>query len=335
VSSSSYLIVTSINAPNPVLRALSTGARASGFRFCVIGDVPSPTDFHIDGCEFYGIQRQLESGFEFAQVCPTRHYARKNIGYLIAIRGGAEIILETDDDNFPRDGFWAARQRRQVVPSLSGAGWVNVLGWFTDTHIWPRGLPLDLVQEKCEEKYPWAGVPVAEADCPIQMGLADENPDVDAVYRLVLPLPVSFRTDRRVALGAGTWSPFNSQNTAWWPDAYPLLYLPAYCSFRATDIWRSLVAQRVAWEHGWQILYHEPTVWQERNEHNLMRDFEQEVPVYLHNRKIAGKLESLALSKDAKDCGANLRICYEAIVGMGLIDPRELELVDAWLGDLR
>ncbi|MHC4265647.1 MAG: STELLO glycosyltransferase family protein, partial [Planctomycetota bacterium] len=68
---------------------------------------------------------------------------------------------------------------------------------------------------------------------------ADDNPDVDAVYRLTQRLPLTFRKDRRLALGNGSKCPFNSQNTTWFPDAYPLLYLPAYCSFRMTDIWRS------------------------------------------------------------------------------------------------
>ena len=45
-----------------------------------------------------------------------------------------------------------------------------------------------------------------------------------------------------------------------------------------TDIWRSFVAQRIAWANGWAILFHEPTVWQDRNEHNLMRDFRDESP---------------------------------------------------------
>jgi hypothetical protein len=34
------------------------------------------------------IQRQLSTKFSFAQKCPTRHYARKNIGYLVAIDHG-------------------------------------------------------------------------------------------------------------------------------------------------------------------------------------------------------------------------------------------------------
>lgn len=64
-----------------------------------------------------------------------------------------------------------------------------------------------------------------------------------------------------------------------------------------TDIWRSFVAQRVAWECGWSVLFHGPTVWQERNDHNLMRDFEDEVPGYLNNSAIREALESLSLQK--------------------------------------
>jgi len=41
------------------------------------------------------------------------------------------------------------------------------------------------------------------ADCPIQQGLADKNPDVDAIYRLVLPIPQHFSKDRAMALGRG------------------------------------------------------------------------------------------------------------------------------------
>jgi hypothetical protein len=65
---------------------------------------------------------------------------------------------------------------------------------------------------------------------------------------------------------------------------------------RVTDIWRSLVAQRIAWANGWLVLFHEPTVRQEPNEHNLMADFEAEVPGYCHNRQIAERLDALTLA---------------------------------------
>jgi hypothetical protein len=181
----------------------------------------------------------------------------------------------------------------------------------------------------------YESLPMEIHDAPIQQGLADENPDVDAIYRLLLPLPQRFRLDRRLLVAAGTWCPFNSQNTTWWPEAWPLLYLPAYCSFRMTDIWRSLVAQRIAWENGWAILLHEPTVWQERNAHALMRDFEDEVPGYVHNRRISDSLAALPLRSGVSAIPDNLRACYETLIALGFIGHEELALIDAWLTDLR
>jgi STELLO glycosyltransferases len=326
------VVVTSIAAPNAVLRALAEGCRERGHSFYVVGDEASPADFRLEGCNFYGLSEQRATGFRVAELCPTRHYARKNLGYLLAIRAGAEVIVETDDDNVPRAEFWGERRRQQSAPASDGGGWVNVYRYFSEENIWPRGLPLERVRDTLPD---FDALDVRDADCPIQQGLADENPDVDAIYRLVSTLPQSFRRDRRLALGRGSWCPFNSQNTTWWAEAFPLLYLPAYCSFRMTDIWRSFVAQRIAWENGWAVLFHEPTVWQERNEHNLLRDFRDEVPGYLNNAAIADTLGALSLQPGAAGLGENLLACYEKLVGMGLVGREELGLLAAWLEDLR
>jgi hypothetical protein len=325
------VVVTSISAPNAVLRELAGQCKARGFWFYVIGDVPSPAGFSLDGCDFYSLERQKATGFKVAELLPTRHYSRKNIGYLLAMRTRPAMLLETDDDNMPSQEFWRSREPRQRVRMLSGSGWSNVYRYFSDVNIWPRGLPLDAIRTALPD---FGALPEIEAECPIQLGLADDNPDVDAIYRLVLPLPVVFRKDRRVALGAGAWCPFNSQNTAWFPMAYPLLYLPSYCSFRMTDIWRSFVAQRIAWENGWSVLFCGPDVSQERNEHSLMRDFEDEVPGYLHNRKIGERLERLKLAAGLENIGENLIRCYEELVRLAVVGPEEIALVKAWGEDL-
>src|SRR5678815_4853218 len=306
------LVVTSIAEPNEVLRTLAMGCQAKGYEFIVIGDVASPADFQLESCRFYGLQDQYETGLKLARLCPTKHYARKNLGYLLAIREGAALIVETNDDNSPSETFWDQRHRRQSVGTLANHGWANVYKYFSDANIWPRGFPLDHVKD---ELPPLTSLSVVDCDSPIQQGLANENPDVDAIYRLVSSLPQSFRTGR-VALAEGSWCPFNSQNTTWWRDAFPLMYLPAYCSFRMTDIWRSFVAQRIAWTNNWSVLFHEPTVWQERNEHDLMRDFRDEVPGYLHNKSICEQLGKLRLRSGVGNLGENLRVCYEKLVSM-------------------
>jgi hypothetical protein len=325
------VVVTSIAAPNKVMTDLATGCIHNGMEFIVIGDKPSPENFHIEGCMFYSLALQAKTGLEFAKLCPTRHYARKNIGYLLAMSLGCKVIVETDDDNFPREGFWQERQRIQRAQVVAKAGWVNMYRYFSDAWIWPRGFDLASLRR---EMPPFEALPAREVDCPIQQGLADENPDVDAIYRLTLPLPVNFRKDRRIVLAEGSWCPFNSQNTTWFADAFPLMYLPAYCSFRMTDIWRSLVAQRIAAANGWGILFHEATVWQERNEHNLMRDFRDEVPGYLNNDAIRSGLESLQIRPGVEQLGQNLKCCYSKLVDMKLVGPEEMPLLGAWLKDI-
>jgi hypothetical protein len=326
------LVLTSINPPNAVMTSLRDGARANGVRYLVMGDTKSPADFNLDGCEYFDVNAQRATGLKFANLCPTRHYARKNIGYLIAIRDGSQLIIETDDDNYPRPDFFGPRQRNVKASIVAEKEWANLYRYFSDASIWPRGLPLDKVNAALTDFEKLQSVTV---DCPIQQGLADENPDVDAIYRLLLPLPQNFRADRRVALAPGAWCPFNSQNTTWWPETFPLLYLPAYCSFRMTDIWRSFVAQRIASTNNWHILFHEATVWQERNEHNLMRDFADEVPGYLNNARIRDTLDALKLESGVANIPANLRVCYKALVDIGVIGADEIPLLEAWLEDLQ
>ena len=323
------VVVTTINAPTRAVSEIQARAPELDAAFYVIGDSKSPADFDLPGARWFDLAAQRASGLRFAGLCPERHYARKNIGYLLAMRDGATVLVETDDDNIPRDGFWAPRRRGSQAPRVEQPGWCNAYRYFSDALIWPRGLPLDRIHDPAA-----ALLPGRESDCPIQQGLADENPDVDAIYRLVLPLPQDFAPGREVVLGAGAWCPFNSQNTTFWREAFPLLYLPYHCSFRMTDIWRSFVAQRLAWECGWEVLFHSSTVFQERNAHDLMRDFAEEVPGYLHNERIRKTLEDLSLAPGVGALSANLHRAYQALIALEVVGPEEAALLDAWRADL-
>lgn len=324
------IVVTSIHPPSKAMTALASGAATHGHDMLVIGDASSPRDFALPDCRFVSLDEQKRGTLQFAQSCPERHYARKNVGYLMAAASGADIIVETDDDNAPLDGFFFARERRTQRAVATQAGWLNVYRYFTDSLIWPRGLPLEAIHGVLP---PRAALPRRILDCPIQQGLADDDPDVDAIYRLLTKEPTRFDRAEAIVLGAGTWCPFNSQNTSWWRDAFALLYLPAYCSFRLTDIWRSFVAQRIAWENDWHVLFHAPTVRQARNAHDLMRDFADEVPGYLNNERIRRTLEDLPLARGIDAIADNLRRCYAALIKLELIGAAEVPLLDVWLAD--
>lgn len=328
-NSNTSIIITSVSAPNEVMKSIAAESKKQNIDFIVIGDVKTPVDFNIDGCRYFSIKDQENLNFRLAKSLPKKHYSRKNIGYLLA--KNQEVIIETDDDNFPRTEFWNQRERNVLSNKIRGEGWINVYKYFSKDNVWPRGFPLEYLaspHEPIEEN-------IQNVLCPIQQGLADENPDVDAVYRMTQKLPLNFEKRKPVVTGEKSWCPFNSQNTTWFKEAFPLLYLPSYCSFRMTDIWRSFIAQRIAWTCGWPILFHNSTVWQERNEHSLLKDFEDEVPGYLNNSKICVLLEKLDLKNGVENIEENLLRCYKMMTENNFIGLDEMLLVENWIHDLK
>ncbi len=324
------LLVTTINAANAAMTALAQACQQADASFVVVGDKKTPDDFSLPGAEYLSLSIQFERFGEFARLLPLNHYVRKNLGYLAALEAGSHWLVETDDDNFPLANFLSPPVR-QTNGTLYRAAkrWANVYAQFAPSaEIWPRGLPLDAVLDP-----PPLKVGQAEVESVIVQGLADEDPDVDAIFRLTRNLPVHFDPQAgAVALEAQSWCPFNSQNTWIRRDFAVLAYLPTHCTFRMTDIWRSLVAQRCLWAAGHKLLFTAPSVRQVRNEHDLMRDFADEIPGYLYNERIAEVLTEAELTGEP---AFDLRNCYAALVAANLIDVAELDIVDPWIREVR
>ena len=315
------LVVTSISPPNGILKALADGAQKAGWPFYLIGDAICPVgwtqQFEATGTRAYDISAQINTRLKSANALPLSNYSRKNLGYLLAMRDRAEVIVETDDDNRPLEGFWAERRvfNDSRVVNSRGA-WRNPLSYlkYNSMDVWPRGYPLDLAVELLtDDDITSETFAVA---CPIQQRIIDGDTDVDAIQRLTNRFNHEFLEDL-MAL-RNSWCPFNSQNTTWFKAAFPLMYIPSFCknAYRMDDIWRSFIAQRIAFENGWGILWGGVTVVQERNPHDLMKDFEQEIPGYLYNRKIVEMLKDLSIEPgtDALTLLRNMDLCYRAMI---------------------
>lgn len=322
-----WSVITTIQAPTAAVIELAGRLQPHAATLVIIGDRKGPTAYPTPGTRFLSLADQLETPFGLARSLPTGHYSRKNVGYLLAIAEGAGCLYETDDDNAPLPN-WRAREAIASAGTIDAAGWCNVYRCFSDERIWPRGLPLDALTTSFADR-PKAAAASSERSA-IQQGLANGSPDVDAVWRLVLDRPFDFDDGPSVRLAPGTWCPFNSQSTWWWPEAFPLLYLPSHCSFRMTDIWRSFIAQRCLWELGQGVVFHAAEVHQERNEHDLMRDFNDEVPGYQRNRELVKVLEGVRLRAGTEAVADNLRACYDALIDAGFFDPAERKLVADW-----
>jgi hypothetical protein len=102
-----------------------------------------------------------------------------------------------------------------------------------------------------------------------------------------------------------------------------------------TDIWRSFIAQICLYKAGKHIAFGRATMFQDRNQHNLIRDFADEISGYLNNARIMELLSDISLSDDPNQIGPNMRACYERLAEVKIVSQDELNLVDLWLKDIK
>ena len=326
-------VVTTIQPPSSGVKAIGLEAQRLGYRFFVVGDLRSPEAWHCRGAEYLSPFDQGRTPFKTTRALPFNTYSRKLIGYLQAASTPVRWIRETDDDNAPYGSFFdpAPQPLHGRIP-LAQSHFINIYKCFTKRHIWPRGLPLNYVNQ--------------EADCSTSSGLAsglivlqsvaDGDPDVDAVYRLTAPdtSDVMFENAEPLIIPKGIWTPFNSQATTWPRELLPLMYLPSTCSFRMTDIWRSYVAQRLMPGLGATLVITGPTVYQDRNEHDLMRDFRDEIEGYVGYERFVDVLEATPVVGGFDALLADLRGLYEALIDAEFFTSDEMPILDAWIADM-
>ena len=327
------IVLTSIHGEQPIIEKIRKSTNEQSWSCVVAGDTISKEIRSEGKFEFFSISEQLQSNFSYARKAPVRNYCRKNLAYLRAMELGSEVIIETDDDNYPEEGFFYERRKNIDVKSIDAVGHVNVCRYFTeDTKLWPRGFSLGDIKRHLPD---YDSLPSEKLYCPVQNGMVNGDPDVDAIYRLIFELPFEFEhKDRAVALKKGSWCSFNTQNTTFFREVFPLMYQPATPMFREADIVRSMVITRILWENNAQVMFHSPNVYQERNEHDLILDLREEVRLYSYVKEISKKLEDLDLSSGYGNLFECMKKCYEVFVFYGIIQNQEFGLIESWFNDL-
>ncbi len=317
-----YIVITTINEKSYGIEQFE---QMDGWNIVIIGDKNSRKIHSSGNLIFLSIEDQEKLGYEFVKVCPYNHYTRKNIGYLFALRNNADIIYDTDDDNIPH-ARWNLHDFICEKKISSDNKFINIYKYFYNGSIWPRGFPLDEVAQD--------GKNIVTDVKPVRIGawqgLADSDPDVDAVYRLFFNKTITFENRPAIALEKNNYCPINSQNTFWNKKFFECLYLPSTVSFRFTDILRGYVAQRLFWSSDHHVGFTDATVYQQRNAHDLMKDFKDEVECYLNTKPIVALLDSLELGSDVLK---NLELVYSKLLEKGYVENQELNLLKAWMSD--
>jgi hypothetical protein len=317
-----YIIITSIFPPTLSIEKFS---KIPGWNVVVVGDKKTDQNWSFPNVKFISVTDQEKMDSTFVGMLPWDSYTRKNIGYQYAISKGAEIIYDTDDDNIPLENWNQNPIFQAEVEVITQPKFVNIYSFFTDEHVWPRGLPLQyILRDKLK---------LSLKKKPVKIGvwqfLADEDPDVDAIYRLTNNKPIYFNKRESIALDAGACCPFNSQNTYFRSEVFPLLYLPSTVSFRFTDILRGLVAQPILWAAGYHLGFGESTVIQKRNPHDYLIDFESEIPGYLFAEKVVVIANEVASAECS--ISENLLLVYQALQREKIVSEIEIEALELWL----
>jgi hypothetical protein len=320
---------------------LSAAIRTAASKMCIVlvADLKTPKDIAPDQFPcftFLDPAQQEQLQYNVISLLPWNHFGRKNIGYLYAIEHGAEYIFDFDDDNeiqhwniFNEFINYHKDSNQQLVASpdqaTSASSVINPYTYFTKANIWPRGFPLHLVKQSANAIYKESKLTRQQRDklCLIQ-SLADEEPDVDAVYRMVgEQYPIRFqRQARPLLISPHLITPTNAQATLWTKTGFESMLLPITVHGRISDIWRSFFLSRSCY-----ILFSTPWVTQKRNAHDYLADFQSELPLYLHTEALTQHIMQNSYPNH-----------YDLFVDMyehNILQEQDVKLAHAWLSDIR
>ena len=307
-----WVVVTTIYEPSEAVRR---AAHWEDWCTVVIADVTTPVDYHIANAShmvFLPVSEQST-----ALTIPTRHFSRKNLGYLYAIQRGAEVILDLDDDNVLHEAPTVPEGDWKSLRSEDGV--INHHPRLGLKDSWPRGYPLELLQHAS----PLLEESVAEpGTIGVYQMCANQNPDVDAIHRFVRPLPIDFEDSTTPFVVRDSFVPTNAQatlHTALWATL-----LPKTVPGRVSDIWRGYFAQALFPYVGTSVAIVPPgNVVQDRNEHNILGDLQAEWQLY---HQVGTLIKYLRAPRVVRSIPQGMEDLW-----IDLYEREYIELDDVWL----
>lgn len=319
------VIITTINKPTETIFKHINNIE---YDVIIVGDNKTPDDYKNLNCIYLDIPSQKKLFPELSELLPYNHYCRKNLGYLYAIKKGYKIIYETDDDNIPYDNFDTVLQYSNIqMITEQNNTWINIFKYFTNNaYIWPRGLPLSLL--KNNPNYLIHGTDKRPS---IINGLVENDPDVDALFRIICNHQNSIKwdKDRCVLIDNKNVCVFNTQNTFWLnPDMFICLLIPCSVSFRYCDILRGIINNIILKKTNNYMMYSSPNVIQNRNEHNLISDFKSEYEMYIHNETILNFIENNI--GDITSVKELLSLIYNNLLVNNVITQKDIDILNKW-----
>jgi hypothetical protein len=328
-----FSVTTTVHVPFALL-AYQRALPAAWGEFLVVGDIREPEDLapfcKNAGVRFLSAAEQEVLGYRCSPLINFNCIQRRNIGFLEALKSGAEIIHSWDDDNLVLDDRYfndiVEAMGFQTGIEISSATHWHDPGRYLVPKSKHRGFPYQL---------PWRPIcrSTVRAKVGVVAGTCIGDPDVDSVTRMSMAPDVQ-QVARLVEAGyivhPYTWTVFNSQATAIRREFVPAWFMWNHVG-RMDDIYASLLVQRVMRDRGYCVHFGKPFAFQSRNEHNLVTDMRAEIDGYENVQLLAGVLDKIMLPGKSviEDC----RRIWETLDHVYFVDPRTVETAHAFLDD--
>ena len=251
---------------------------------------------------------------------------------------GAQYIYDTDDDITLLDGLRGfqidAAVSRGLMPATDNLTF-NPYPHFGQESLWPRGYPLEELEHNTAHDYQLCSVPQAS----IRQGLANGEPDVDAILRLTLRRhrdvgKVMFdAVAPRIVIPSGTFVPFNSRNTVFARDALWALILPVTPSDSVCDIYRSYWAQALLWLVDGHLGFYPPNVMRIRNARSVLKDLSHETRIYQDMGQLVKFLHNWKCNPQLSLFGCMITLAKDMVLNKFWL-KRDADVIRAWVVDL-
>lgn len=271
-----FIVTTTINKTTKAVKKFD---HMSGWELIVAGDLKTPKNYKLKNGIYLSPNDQDKISKKLSNLIGWNCIQRRNFALLYAYINGADIVATVDDDNIPYKN-WG---KNLLIGQLSKVNYYkedqccfDPISVTNHSELWHRGYPLDMVnlknnkKDKIQKKFFF----------DIQADFWDGDPDIDAVCRMIYKPECKF-SDNNFPFASNKISPFNSQNTFLTRKALKNYFMFPHIG-RMDDIWASYYLQTL----GLNVVYSKSSVYQDRNEHNLINDMKKEYMGYELNSNL-------------------------------------------------
>ena len=266
-----YIITTTINNPTEAIHKFD---EMHDWKLIVIGDKKTPINYKLKNGIYLTPEDQENYDKDLSDAIGWNCIQRRNFGLIKAYELGADIVATIDDDNIPLDNWGKNLMISKNIESNhyeTDEIAFDPISITNHPNLWHRGFPLQLLSKRKYKK-------TIKQICPdIQADFWDGDPDIDAICRMEHRPECKFDKSY-FPFSSNKFSPFNSQNTFLSKKVIKNYFLFPHIG-RMDDIWASYYVESL----GFKVIYGPPSVFQERNEHNLINDMKKEYLGYENN----------------------------------------------------